>query len=165
METKTTKTTKTIELVKQYSTKDQVIIPVCTGEYIPENANLVETEDDWYYQCGSVGFSTAIIIKDSELLTTFDDLRNLLIKALEGPIMDDDFYDYLPDLYDMIQFTARSLSIKLGTGEEGFLSTMKPIDELYINSGEEDEDGNTLFEQCTRVTEEMFRELNPNFGE
>lgn len=151
-------------LIKQYSKGDQIIIPVCTGEYVPENANLVETEDDWYYQRGSVEFSTAIIAKDQELITTFNDLRNLLIKALEGPIMDDDFYDYLPDLYDMIQFTAIALSIKLGTGEEGFLSTMKPINELYINSGEEDEDGNTLFEQCTWLTLEDFRELNPNFG-
>lgn len=150
-------------LIKQYSKRDQVIIPVCTGEYLPKNANLVETEDSWAYQCGSVEFSTAIIANTSELLTIYKYLNNQLTKALEGPIMDDDFYDYLPDLYDMLQFIARALSIIFDTGEEGFLSIMKPIDELYINSGEEDEDGNTLFEQCTKLTLEAFKELNPNF--
>ena len=165
-----TKTTKTMELVKQYSTKNQVIVPSFTGEHIPTGCHtLVKTNDDWeLHSYHGMRFDEAFIINDEQLDSHWESLKDELKDTLNNFIGDDEFYDYFPDLYMSLQYIAMARSIKNGSGDSGFLYMMDPIKHQVIEYGpnpeEPDDDEEKLIDQCDDLTMEMFRELNPNFG-
>lgn len=187
------KTTISILILNKLSNPNAILIPSYTGEYLDASTNYGSIDDPnpkfsksepWInfqgdaYQpiqnaLASQGWDSIAYIPTSEIQSYFDKLCQIFKETITWSIDnyhigDDTFYDYLPDLYNMIQYAAYGLIIKTQLGSEKDLDTifeslLKPIDDLIKQLDkafiEKDE---TLNDQCSIISLINFLALNIN---
>lgn len=196
------KTTISILTLNKLSNPNAILIPSITGEYLDASTNYGSLDDPnpkfiksepWInfqgdaYQpiqnaLSSQGWDSIAYIPTSEIQSYFDKLCQIFKETItwsidQNYIGDDTFYDYLPDLYNMIQYAAYGLIIKTQLGSEKDLDTifeslLKPIDDLikqldnaFIEIKQLDaftEKDETLKDQCSRISFTDFLALNIN---
>lgn len=188
--------------LNKLSNPNAILIPSYTGEYLDASTNYGSIDDPnpkfiksepWInfqgdaYQpiqnaLSSLGWDSIAYIPSSEIQAYFDKLCQIFKETItwsidNNYIGDDTFYDYLPDLYEMIQYAAYGLIIKTQLGSENDLDTifeslLKPIDDLikqldkaFIEIKQFDafiEKDETLNDQCSRISLINFLALNIN---
>lgn len=186
------KTTISILTLNKLSNPNAILIPSITGEYLDASTNYGSIDDPnpkfiksepWINFQGdayqpiqdaleNLGWDSIAYIPTSEIQTYFDKLCQIFKETItwsidQNYIGDDTFYDYLPDLYNMLQYAAYGLILKTQLITEKdpdtiFESLLKPIDDLIKqldNAFIEDE---SLNRQCSRISFTDFLALNIN---
>ena len=198
------KTTRSISILilNQLSNPNGVLIPTYTGEYLDASTNYGSIDDsnpkfsksepwlnfqgDAYTQIQkalkNLGWDSIAYIPSSEIQAYFEKLCQIFKETItwsinQNYVGDDTFYDYLPDLYNMIQYAAYGLILETQLRSEKDLDTileslLKPIDDLikqfdnaFIEIKQFDtfiEKDETLNDQCSRISLINFLALNIN---
>ena len=189
--------------LNKLSNPNAILIPSITGEYLDASTNYGSIDDPnpkfsksepWInfqgdaYQpiqnaLASQGWDSIAYIPSSEIQAYFDKLCQIFKETItwsinQNYVGDDTFYDYLPDLYNMIQYAAYGLILETQLRSEKDLDTifeslLKPIDDLikqfdnaFIEIKQCDnafiEKDETLNDQCSRISLINFLALNIN---
>ena len=188
--------------LNKLSNPNAILIPSYTGEYLDASTNYGSIDDPnpkfsksepWInfqgdaYQpiqnaLASMGWDSIAYIPTSEIQDYFDKLCQIFKETItwsinQNYVGDDTFYDYLPDLYNMIQYAAYGLILETQLRSEKDLDTileslLKPIDDLikqfdnaFIEIKQFDtfiEKDETLNDQCSRISLINFLALNIN---
>lgn len=196
-------TIKSYQTLNKLSNPNAILIPSYTGEYLDASTNYGSIDEPnrkfiksepWLnfqgdaYQLirnalASQGWDSIAYIPTSEIQSYFDKLCQIFKETItwsidQNYIGDDTFYDYLPDLYNMLQYAAYGLILKTQLITEKDLDTifeslLKPIDDLikqldddFIEIKQFDnaftEKDETLKDQCSRLSLTSFLTLNIN---
>ena len=179
-------TIKSILTLNQLSNnKRAILIPTYTGEYLDASTNYgsidypnpkfsksepwINFQGDAYqpiqdaleYLC----YDSIIYIPSSEIQAYFDKLCQKFKETITWSIDhhhmgDDTFYDYLPDLYEMIQYAAYGILITSNDLDTKFEALLKPIDDLIKQFDKAFPEGERLINQCSRISTNDFLALN-----
>ena len=186
-------TIRSLSILNQLSNRKAILIPTYTGEYLTSETNYGSIEapnpqfsnsEPWLNFQGDsytpiqdaledLGYDSIIYIPTSEIQAYFDKLcqifkENITWSINHHHVGDDTFYDYLPDLYNMIQYAAYGLILfksKLRTENDldtKFEALLKPIDDLIKQFDNAFPEGETLKDQCSRISFTSFLALNIN---
>lgn len=181
------KTTISILTLNKLSNPNAILIPSITGEYLDASTNYGSIDDPnpkfiksepWInfqgdaYQpiqnaLASQGWDSIAYIPTSEIQSYFDKLcqifKETITKSIDNHHMGDDtFYDYLPDLYNMLQYAAYGLLITSNDLIKQFEAPLKPIDDLIKQFDKAFPKDELLIKQCSRLSLTSFLTLNIN---
>ena len=184
------KTLKSILILNQLSNSHAVLMPSYTGEYLTAETNYgsldepniaFDQSEPWINFPGDkytpiqralkeLGWDSLAYIPTSEIQEYFTKLSDIFTKQIKWSIKhshigDDTFSDYLPDLYEMIQYAAYGLLISSNEFNNKDIQTlMQPLDDLITEFDQafpqtfpEDE---TLRDQCSEISIFEFLALN-----
>ena len=180
-------TIKSYQTLNKLSNPNAILIPSITGEYLDASTNYGSIDDPnpkfiksepWINFQGdayqpiqdaleNLGWDSIAYIPTSEIQTYFDKLcqifKTTITKSINNHhIGDDTFYDYLPDLYNMLQYAAYGLLITSNDPDTKFNAPLKPIDDLIKQFDKAFPEGETLNDQCSRLSLTSFLTLNIN---
>lgn len=180
-------TIKSYQTLNKLSNPKAILIPSITGEYLDASTNYgsidepnpgfiksepwINFQGDAYTQIQkaleNMGWESIAYIPTSEIQAYFDKLYQIFKETVTWSIDnhyigDDTFYDYLPDLYNMLQYAAYGILITSNDPKDPdtkFESILKPIDDL-IKQFDKASKGETLNDQCSRISLTNFLTLN-----
>ena len=184
-------TIKSYQTLNQLSNPNAILIPSITGEYLDASTNYGSIDDPnpkfsksepWINFQGDayqpiqdaledLGYDSIIYIPTSEIQAYFDKLCQILKETLTRSIDnhyigDDTFYDYLPDLYNMLQYAAYGILITSNDTDAAYGTLLNPINDLIkqfdraFPEGERLIDDQYLIDQCSRISLISFLTLN-----
>ena len=183
------KTKISILILNQLSNPNAILIPSITGEYLDASTNYGSIDDPnpkfsksepWLNFQGDayqpiqdaledLGYDSIAYIPTSEIQAYFDKLCQIFKETITWSIDnnymgDDTFYDYLPDLYNMLQYAAYGILITSNNIDTKFEALLKPIDNLIkqLDNALLEEETETLKDQCPRISSTSFLALNIN---
>ena len=179
-------TIKSILTLNQLSNNGRaILIPTYTGEYLTSETNYGSIDDpnpkfrksepwinfqgDAYqpiqdaleYLC----YDSIIYIPSSEIQAYFDKLCQKFKETITWSIDhhhmgDDTFYDYLPDLYEMIQYAAYGILITSNDPDADYGTLINPINNLITEFDKAFPKGELLIKQCSKISTNDFLALN-----
>lgn len=180
-------TIKSYQTINQLSNPNAILIPSITGEYLDASTNYGSIDDPnpkfsksepWINFQGDayqpiqdaledLGWDSIAYIPSSEIQAYFDKLcqifKETITRSIDNHYMGDDtFYDYLPDLYNMLQYAAYGILINSNDFDTKFESILKPIDDLIKQFDKAFPKGKRLIKQCSRISLTSFFTLNIN---
>lgn len=175
---------KSILTLNQLSNPKAILIPSITGEYLDASTNYgsideinpkfsksepwINFQGDAYQPIQDaledLGYDSIAYIPTSEIQAYFDKLCQIFKETITGSINnhymgDDTFYDYLPDLYNMLQYAAYGILITSNDIDD-YGTLLNPIDELIKQFDKAFPKGNRLNNQCFRISPINFLILN-----
>ena len=180
-------TIKSILTLNQLSNNRRaILIPTYTGEYLDASTNYGSIDDPnpkfsksepWINFQGDayqpiqdaledLGYDSIIYIPSSEIQAYFDKLCQKFKETITWAIAhhhhigDDTFYDYLPDLYNMIQYAAYGILITSNDFIKQFESLLNPINDFIKQFDKAFPEGERLIDQCPRISTNDFLALN-----
>ena len=179
-------TIKSILTLNQLSNNRRaILIPTYTGEYLDASTNYgsidgpnpkfsksepwINFQGDSYTQIQDaleyLDWDYIIYIPTSEIQTYFDKLCQIFKETITWSIDnhyigDDTFYDYLPDLYNMLQYAAYGILITSNNLDADYGTLLKPIDDLIKQFDKAFPEGERLIDQCYRISTNDFLALN-----
>ena len=181
-------TIKSILTLNQLSNPNAILIPSITGEYLDASTNYGSIEEPnpkfsksepwvnfqgYAYQSiqnalASLGWDSIIYIPSSEIQAYFDKLCQIFKETLTWSIEndnhyyigDDTFYDYLPDLYNMLQYAAYGILITSNDLDADYGTFLNPIIDLIKQFDNAFPEGERLIDQCSRISSNDFLALN-----
>ena len=182
-------TIKSYRTLNKLSNPNAILIPSITGEYLDASTNYGSIDEPnqgfiksepWINFQGNayqpiqdalenLGWDSIAYIPTSEIQSYFDKLcqifKTTITKSINNHyIGDDTFFDYLPDLYNMLQYAAYGILITSNDPNDldtKFESILKPIDDL-IKQFDNASKGERLIDQCSRISLTDFFTLNIN---
>lgn len=177
-------TIKSYQTLNQLSNPNAILIPSITGEYLDASTNYgsiddpnpkfsksepwINFQEDDYQQIQDaledLGYDSIIYIPSSEIQAYFDKLCQIFKETLTWSIAhnhigDDTFYDYLPDLYNMIQYAAYGILITSNDLDD-YGTLLNPIDDLIKQFDNAFPEGERLIDQCSRISTNDFLLFN-----
>lgn len=177
-------TIKSYQTLNQLSNPNAILIPSITGEYLDASTNYGSIDDPnpkfsksepWINFQGDayqpiqdaledLGYDSIIYIPSSEIQAYFDKLCQIFKETLTWSIAhnhigDDTFYDYLPDLYNMIQYAAYGILITSNDLDD-YGTLLNPIDDLIKQFDKAFPEGDLLIDQCSRISTNDFLLFN-----
>lgn len=180
-------TIKSYQTLNQLSNPNVILIPSITGEYLDASTNYGSIDDPnpkfsksepWIYYQGdsytqiqkaleNLGWDSIAYIPSSEIQAYFDKLcqifKTTITKSINNHhIGDDTFFDYLPDLYNMIQYAAYGSILISGDSYTEIETLINPINNLITEFDNAFPEGETINEQCSRISLNDFLVLNIN---
>lgn len=178
-------TIKSISILGQLSNPKAILIPSITGEYLDASTNYGSIDDPnpkfsksepWINFQGDayqpiqdaieyLGYDSIIYIPSSEIQAYFDKLcqkfKEIITWSIDHHHMGDDtFYDYLPDLYEMIQYAAYGILITSNYPDTKFEALLNPIDDLIKQFDKAFPKGERLIDQFYKISTNDFLALN-----
>ena len=184
---------KSYQTLNQLSNPNAILIPSFTGEYLDASTNYgsidepnlgfiksepwINFQGDAYQPIQdaleNLGWDSIAYIPESEIKAYFDKLcqifkENITWSINNHHVGDDTLYDYLPDLYNMLQYAAYGLILlKSHLRTENDLDTkfealLNPIDDLIKQFDKAFPEGESLNDQCYRISFSSFLALNIN---
>ena len=178
-------TIKSILTLNQLSNPKAILIPSITGEYLDASTNYgsidepnlgfiksepwINFQGDAYQPIQDaledLGYYSIIYIPTSEIQTYFDKLCQKFKETITWSIDhhhmgDDTFYDYLPDLYEMIQYAAYGVIITSNDLDTEIETLINPINNLITEFDNAFPEGERLIDQCSRISTNDFLALN-----
>ena len=185
-------TIKSYQTINKLSNPNAILIPSITGEYLDASTNYGSIDEPnpgfiksepWINFQGNayqpiqdalenLGWDSIAYIPTSEIQSYFDKLcqifKTTITKSINNHyIGDDTFFDYLPDLYNMLQYAAYGILITSNDPNDldtKFESILKPIDDLIKQFDNAFPEGETLNDQCSRISLTDFFTLNININ-
>ena len=185
-------TIKSYQTLNKLSNPNAILIPSITGEYLDASTNYGSIDEPnpgfiksepWINFQGNayqpiqdalenLGWDSIAYIPTSEIQSYFDKLcqifKTTITKSINNHyIGDDTFFDYLPDLYNMLQYAAYGILITSNDPNDldtKFESILKPIDDLIKQFDNAFPEGETLNDQCSRISLTDFFTLNININ-
>ena len=180
-------TIKSILTLNQLSNPKAIIIPSITGEYLDASTNYGSIDDPnpkfsksepWLNFQGDayqpiqdaledLGWDSIAYIPTSEIQAYFDKLCQIFKETItwsidNNYIGDDTFYDYLPDLYNMLQYAAYGSILISGDSYTEIETLINPIDELIKRFDNAFPGNEHLINQCFSISINDFLALNIN---
>ena len=181
-------TIKSILTLNQLSNNRRaILIPTYTGEYLDASTNYGSIDDPnpkfsksepWINFQGDayqpiqdaledLGYDSIIYIPSSEIQAYFDKLCQKFKETITWSIDhhhigDDTFYDYLPDLYNMIQYAAYGILITSNDLDADYGTLLNPIIDLIKQFDKAFPEGDRLIDQCSRISLTSFSFLALN---
>lgn len=177
-------TIKSILTLNQLSNPNAILIPSYTGEYLDASTNYGSIDDPnpkfsksepWInfqgdaYQpiqnaLASLGWDSIAYIPTSEIQDYFDKLCQIFKETITWSIDHhhmgyDTFYDYLPDLYEMIRYAAYGVIITSDLDTD-YGTLLNPIIDLIKQFDNAFPEGERLIDQCSRISTNDFLALN-----
>ena len=178
-------TIKSYQTLNQLSNPNAILIPSITGEYLDASTNYGSIDDPnpkfsksepWINFQGDayqpiqdaledLGYDSIIYIPTSEIQAYFDKLcqifKETITRSIDNHyIGDDTFYDYLPDLYNMLQYTAYGILITSNNLDADYGTLLNPINDLIKQFDNAFPEGERLIDQCSRISLISFITLN-----
>ena len=178
-------TIKPISILNQLSNPKAILIPSITGEYLDASTNYgsidepnpgfiksepwINFQGDDYQQIHdaleNLGFDSIIYIPTSEIQGYFNKLcqnfKTTITKSINNHyIGDDTFFDYLPDLYNMLQYAAYGILITTNDLDADYGTFLNPIIDLIKQFDKAFPEGERLIDQCSRISTNDFLALN-----
>ena len=178
-------TIKSILTLNQLSNPNAILIPSITGEYLDASTNYGSIDDpnpkfsksepwlnfqgDAYTQIQDaledLGYDSIAYIPTSEIQAYFDKLcqkfKQIITRSIDHHHMGDDtFFDYLPDLYEMIRYAAYGVIITSGDLDTDYGTLINPIIDLIKQFDNAFPEGERLIDQCSRISTNDFLALN-----
>lgn len=178
-------TIKSLSILNQLSNPKAILIPSITGEYLDASTNYGSIDDPnpkfsksepWLNFQGDayqpiqdaledLGYDSIAYIPTSEIQAYFDKLCQIFKETITWSIDnhymgDDTFYDYLPDLYNMLQYAAYGILITSNDLDTKFKALLKPIDDLIKQFDKAFPEGERLIDQCSKISTNDFLALN-----
>ena len=169
-------TFKSISILNQLSNPKAILIPSITGEYLDASTNYgsidepnpgfiksepwINFQGDDYQQIQdaleNLGFDSIIYIPTSEIQGYFNKLcqnfKEIITKSINNHyIGDDTFFDYLPDLYNMIQYAAYGSILISGDSYTEIETLINPINNLITEFDNAFPGNELLINQCSRI--------------
>lgn len=180
-------TIKSILTLNKLSNPNAILIPSITGEYLDASTNYGSIDDPnlkfsksepWINFQGDayqpiqdaledLGWDSIIYIPTSEIQAYFDKLCQKFKETITWAIAhhhhigDDTFYDYLPDLYNMIQYAAYGILITSNDIDD-YGTLLNPINDLIKQFDKAFPEGDRLIDQCSRISLTSFSFLALN---
>lgn len=180
-------TIKSILTLNQLSNPKAILIPSITGEYLDASTNYGSIDDPnpkfsesepWLNFQGDayqpiqdaledLGWDSIAYIPSSEIQAYFDKLcqifKETITQSIDNHYMGDDtFYDYLPDLYNMLQYAAYGILITSNNIDADYGTLLNPIIDIIKQFDKAFPKGNRLIKQCSRISINDFLALNIN---
>ena len=177
-------TIKSYQTLNQLSNPNAILIPSITGEYLDASTNYGSIDDPnpkfsksepWInfqedaYQpiqdaLEDLGYDSIAYIPTSEIQAYLDKLcqifKETITRSIDNHyIGDDTFYDYLPDLYNMLQYAAYGILITSDDLDADYGTLLNPINDL-IKQFDNASKGERLIDQCSRISLPNFLTLN-----
>ena len=147
---------------------NEFLIPSTTGEYLPTNITRIyeafELEDsnpELFDELMDNGIQIIYSVNIKEARIAFEELLKQLTEILQsGFIGDDDFYDYLPDLFNQMQHIAFCYNYNC-EGKDPI--DINPVKQYIINYDKQKEDQDELLQdqcefcdkECSQLIEEQ----------
>ena len=176
-------TFKSISILNQLSNPKAILIPSITGEYLDASTNYGSIDEPnpgfiksepWinfqdYQQIQdaleNLGFDSIIYIPTSEIQGYFNKLcqnfKEIITKSIDiHYIGDDTFFDYLPDLYNMIQYAAYGSILISGDSYTEIETLINPINNLITEFDNAFPGTELLIDQCSRIRLTDFLAFN-----
>lgn len=178
-------TIKSLSILNQLSNPKAILIPSITGEYLDASTNYGSIDDPnpkfsksepWLNFQGDayqpiqdaledLGYDSIAYIPTSEIQAYFEKLcqifKETITRSIDNHYMGDDtFYDYLPDLYNMLQYAAYGILITSNDFIKQFEALLKPIDDLINRFDKAFPEGERLIDQCSKISTNDFLALN-----
>ena len=179
------KTKISILILNRLSNPNAILIPTYTGEYLDDSTNYgsidepnlgfiksepwINFQGDAYQSIqnalASLGWDSIIYIPSSEIQAYFDKLcqifkENITWSINHHHVGDDTFYDYLPDLYNMLQYAAYGILLTSNNIDAAYGTLLNPIDDLIKQFDNAFPEGERLIDQCSRISINDFLALN-----
>lgn len=176
-------TIKSYQTLHQLSNPNAILIPSITGEYLDASTNYGSIDDPnpkfsksepWINFQGDayqpiqdaledLGYDSIAYIPTSEIQAYFDKLcqifKETITRSIDNHhIGDDTFYDYLPDLCNMLQYAAYGILITSDDLDD-YGTLLNPINDL-IKQFDNASEGERLIDQCSRISLINFLTLN-----
>lgn len=180
-------TIKSYQTLNQLSNPNAILIPSITGEYLDASTNYGSIDDPnpkfsksepWINFQGDayqpiqdaledLGYDSIAYIPTSEIQAYFDKLcqifKETITRSIDNHyIGDDTFYDYLPDLYNMLQYAAYGILITSNNPnnlDADYGTLLNPINDL-IKQFDNASKGERLIDQCSRISLINFLTIN-----
>lgn len=178
-------TIKSISTLNQLSNRNAILIPSITGEYLDSETNYGSIDDPnpkfnqsepWVHFQGNsyqqiqnalenLGFDSIIYIPTSEIQGYFHKLcqtfKTIITKSINNHhIGDDTFFDYLPDLYNMIQYAAYGTILISGDSYTEIETLINPINNLITEFDNAFPENEHLIDQCSTIRLTDFLAFN-----
>ena len=178
-------TIKSISILNQLSNPKAILIPSITGEYLDASTNYgsiyepnpgfiksepwINFQGDDYQQIQdaleNLGLDSIIYIPTSEIQGYFNKLcqnfKTTITKSINNHyIGDDTFFDYLPDLYNMIQYAAYGSILISGDSYTEIETLINPINNLITEFDNAFPGNEHLINQCSRIRLTDFLAFN-----
>ena len=178
-------TIKSISILNQLSNPKAILIPSITGEYLDASTNYgsiyepnpgfiksepwINFQGDDYQQIQdaleNLGLDSIIYIPTSEIQGYFNKLcqnfKTTITKSINNHyIGDDTFFDYLPDLYNMIQYAAYGSILISGDSYTEIETLINPINNLITEFDNAFPGTELLIDQCSRIRLNDFLAFN-----
>lgn len=179
------KTKISIRTLNQLSNPKAILIPSITGEYLDASTNYGSIDDPnpnfrnsepWLnfqedaYQpiqdaLEDLGWDSIAYIPTSEIQTYFEKLCQIFKETITWSIDnhymgDDTFYDYLPDLYNMLQYAAYGILITSNNPDADYGTLLNPIIDIIKQFDKAFPKGERLIKQCSTISVNDFLALN-----
>lgn len=176
---------KSISILNQLSNPKAILIPSITGEYLDASTNYGSIDDPnpkfsksepWLNFQGDayqpiqdaledLGYDSIAYIPTSEIQAYFEKLcqifKETITRSIDNHYMGDDtFYDYLPDLYNMLQYAAYGILITSNDFIKQFESLLNPINDFIKQFDKAFPEGERLIKQCSKISTNDFLALN-----
>lgn len=180
-------TIKSISILKQLSNPKAILIPSITREYLDASTNYgsidepnpgfiksepwINFQGDAYQPIQDaledLGYDSIAYIPTSEIQAYFDKLCQIFKETITWSIDnhymgDDTFYDYLPDLYNMLQYAAYGILITSNNLDADYGTLLNPINDFIKQFDKAFPEGERLINQCSRISTNDFLALNIN---
>ena len=178
-------TIKSYQTLNQLSNPNAILIPSITGEYLDASTNYGSIDDPnpkfsksepWINFQGDayqpiqdaledLGYDSIAYIPTSEIQAYFDKLCQKFKQIITWSIAhnhigDDTFYDYLPDLYNMLQYAAYGILITSNDIDADYGTLLNPINDFIKQLDKAFPEGERLIDQCSRISTNDFLALN-----
>ena len=178
-------TIKSISILNQLSNPKAILIPSITGEYLDASTNYgsidepnlgfiksepwINFQGDDYQQIQdaleNLGLDSIIYIPTSEIQGYFNKLcqnfKTTITESINNHyIGDDTFFDYLPDLYNMLQYAAYGILITSNNLDADYGTLLNPINDLIKQFDKAFPEGERLIDQCSRISLTNFLTIN-----
>ena len=178
-------TIKSYQTLNKLSNPNAILIPSITGEYLDASTNYGSIDDPnpkfsksepWINFQGdtyqpiqdaleNLGLDSIAYIPTSEIQSYFDKLCQIFKTTITWSIDnhyigDDTFYDYLPDLYNMLQYAAYGILITSNNLDADYGTLLNPINDFIKQFDKAFPEGERLIDQCSRISTNDFLALN-----
>ena len=178
-------TIKSYQTLNKLSNPNAILIPSITGEYLDASTNYGSIDEPnpgfiksepWINFQGNayqpiqdalenLGWDSIAYIPTSEIQSYFDKLcqifKTTITKSINNHyIGDDTFFDYLPDLYNMLQYAAYGILITSNNLDADYGTLLNPINDFIKQFDKAFPEGERLIDQCSRISTNDFLALN-----
>ena len=178
-------TINSYQTLKKLSNPNAILIPSITGEYLDASTNYGSIDEPnpgfiksepWINFQGNayqpiqdalenLGWDSIAYIPTSEIQSYFDKLCQIFKTTITESINnhyigDDTFFDYLPDLYNMIQYAAYGSILISGDSYTGIDILIYPINNLITEFDNAFPGTELLIDQCSRIRLNDFLAFN-----
>ena len=179
------KTKTSILILNRLSNPKAILIPSITGEYLDASTNYGSIDnpnpkfsksEPWVNFPGDayqsiqdaledLGWDSIAYIPTSEIQAYFEKLCQIFKETITWSIDnhymgDDTFYDYLPDLYNMLQYAAYGILITSNNIDADYGTLLNPIIDIIKQFDKAFPEGGRLIKQCSRISINDFLALN-----